>query len=77
MKLKSFEEIVFQTPFAPFVINIDGKSIPVEHPDQVLFNKERTTVVVAPSDNSFHIIDVDQVNFLTVRPRRKAAVSAK
>lgn len=77
MKLKSFEEIVFQTSFAPFVINIDGKSIPVEHPDQVLFNKERTTVVVAPSDNSLHIIDVDQVNFLTVRPRRKAAVSAK
>lgn len=77
MKLKSFEEIVFQTPFAPFVINLDGKSIPVEHPDQVLFNKERTTVVVAPSDNSLHIIDVDQVKFLTVRPRRKAAVSAK
>lgn len=77
MKLKSFEEIVFQTPFAPFLINLDGKSIPVEHPDQVLFNRERTTVVVAPRDNSLHIIDVDQINILTVRARRKAAVEVR
>ncbi len=45
----------------------------MEHPDQVLFNASRTTVVVAPSDDRFHIIDFDQMEFLTVHKRARTA----
>ena len=73
MKLKDFEQVLHAAPFLPFGINIDGKSIRVEHPDQVLFSQDRATVVVAPSDNRFHIIAVERIEFLTTPLRRKAA----
>lgn len=73
MKLKSFEQALNHAPFVPFLIRIDGKSIPVEHPDQVLFNHDRTTVVVAPRDNRFHILDVDRIQFVTLQARKKAS----
>jgi hypothetical protein len=73
MKLKNFEQVLHAAPFLPFDIHIDGKSIRVDHPDQVLFAQDRATVVVAPSDNRFHIIEVERIEFLTTQPRRKAA----
>jgi hypothetical protein len=72
MKLKSLEDVLQKAPFIPFDIHIDGKTIPVEHSDQVLFVLDRTTIVVAPRDNRFHIIEVDQIKFLAVQGRRKA-----
>jgi len=73
MKVKNLEDALARAPFVPFDVHIDGKLIRVEHPDQVLFNASRTTVVVAPSDDRFHIIDVDQIEFLTVHKRARAA----
>jgi len=61
MRLKNLEDALARAPFVPFDVHIDGKLIRVEHPDQVLFNTSRTTVVVAPSDDRFHIIDVDRI----------------
>ena len=71
MKLAGLEDVLEKAPFLPFDIHLDGKTIPVEHPDQVLFVFDRTTIVVAPRDNRFHIIEVDQIRFLTVHGRRK------
>ncbi len=72
MKRKSFEQILHKAPFEAFDIHIDGKSIRVEHPDQVLFSHDRSTVVLAPRDNRFHIIEMESIKFLTTQPRRKA-----
>jgi hypothetical protein len=72
MKLKNFEQILHKAPFEPFDIHIDSKTIRVEHPDQVLFSHDRGTVVVAPRDNRFHIIEVESIKFPTTQPRRKA-----
>ena len=69
MKLKNFEQVLHATPFVPFEIHIDGQSVRVDHPDQVLFSHDRSTMVVAPSDNRFHIIEVDRVQFLTTLHR--------
>ena len=73
MKVKNLEDALARAPFVPFDVHIDSKSIRVEHPDQVLFNASRTTVVVAPYDDRFHIIDVDQMEFLTVHKRARTA----
>lgn len=75
MKLKNLEEALHKAPFTPFVIHIDGRDISVEHTDQVLFSARRDTVVVAPSDDRLHIIEVDQIKLLTAVPRKKPAKS--
>ncbi len=71
MKQKNFEETFHKVPFTPFYIHSDGKTISVEHPDQVLFSHDRGTVVVAPRDNRFHIIEVDRIEFVTLTPPKK------
>jgi hypothetical protein len=65
------EDALYKAPFSPFIIHIDGKNISVEHTDRVLFTPSRATIVVAPSDERIHIIEVDQIKFLTVLPRKK------
>lgn len=73
MKLKNIEDVLEKAPFIPFDIHIDGKSLRVEHPDQVLFSRDRATLVIALSDNRFHIVEVERIEFLSVHPRRKVA----
>ena len=72
MKLKNFEDVLFKTPFQPFDIHIDGKVIHIAHPDQVLFAFDRSTIVAAPEDNRFHIIELENIQFVTAHRRRKA-----
>jgi hypothetical protein len=73
MKLKNLEDVLHKAPFVPFGIQIDGRSIHVEHPDQVLFSHDRSTVVVAPGDNRLHIIEVANIEFLSNRLRGRTA----
>lgn len=75
MKLKNLEEALHKAPFMPFIIHIDGKEIFVEHPDQVLFSHDRATIVVAPSDNRFHIIETNEIKFLSLARREKSTKS--
>ena len=37
-----------------------GKTIPVKHPDRVLFSENKTVAVVAEGEH-LHIVDLDQV----------------
>jgi len=73
VKLRGLEDVLEKTPFQSFDIHVDGKTVTVEYPDQVLFAFGRTTIVVAPRDEHIHIIDLDQIQFLTVHRRRKAS----
>jgi len=79
MQRETLEQALNIAPFRPFDIHIDGRTIPVLHPDQVLFNRSRDTVVVAPEDDRFHIMDVAEIQFLSVhRPHgRKPAARRK
>jgi len=72
MKLKNFEDVLHRAPFQPFDIHADGKVISVKHPDQVLFAFNRSTIVAAPDDNRFHVIELEHIRMLTAHARRKA-----
>jgi hypothetical protein len=41
-------EDALQTPFIPFDVRVDGKAIPVGHPEQVLLDKSKAIAVTAP-----------------------------
>ena len=76
MKLKNLEEALHQAPFVPFQIRLDGREIPVEHPDQVLFSHSRDTVVVAGSDDRLHILEVAEIKLITMQRRARQAKAA-
>lgn len=70
MRATVFEDALSTQPFIPFDIVVDGKTIHVAHPEQVLFNRSKTTAVVVP-DEHIHIVDLSHVSSLTLRRRPK------
>jgi hypothetical protein len=76
MRAIVLEDALNTKPFIPFDIVVDGRTIHVAHPEQVLFNRSKSTAVVVP-DEHIHIIDIGHVSSLTLRrrngSRRKAA----
>jgi hypothetical protein len=42
------EDALQTTPFIPFDVRVDGKAIPVGHPEQVLLDKSKAIAVTAP-----------------------------
>ena len=76
MRVIVLEDALNTQPFIPFDIEVDGKTIHVGRPEQVLLNRSKTTAVVVP-DEHIHIIDVSHISSLTLRrrngSRRKAA----
>lgn len=75
MQVKTLEEALQNTPFRPFNIHTDGRVIRVQHPEQVLITPNKTTAVVAGSDDSLAILDLDHISSLSVAPRRRRATS--
>ncbi len=69
MKAINIEDALRQTPFAPFEINVDRKSIVVRHPEMLQFNDSRTAMVVVEGDH-FHIVDVNHVSSIKAPCRR-------
>ena len=74
MRAINLEDALNTQPFIPFDIVVDGKTIHVSHPEQVLLNRSKTTVVVIP-DEHIHIVDMNHISSLTLRRsrNRKAA----
>ena len=66
------EDALRITPFIPFDISVEGKTIAVGHPELVLFNKDKTFAVIVP-DNQIHIVKVDEITDLTPRPWKRKA----
>jgi hypothetical protein len=51
MRPADLEDALQSTPFIPFDVRVDGKAIPVGHPEQVLLNKSKTVAVIVPDDH--------------------------
>jgi hypothetical protein len=72
MNVKSIKEFCEEKPFRPFTVHLaDGRSIPVEHPEMVLYPPSGQEVMIYQPDNSFDFIDVFQITSL--RQKRKPA----
>ncbi len=68
MKAESLQEVIHASPFRPFVIRIaDGKQVVVPHPEWIVFQGNRTAVVME-SDDRLHIIDIGLVTRLAFDP---------
>lgn len=70
MNPDSLEQTLRHTPFRRFQIHYLDKTIWIDHPEQVLFNATKDTVVVAALDGAIHILDTDHIGALTLPPRR-------
>jgi hypothetical protein len=74
MKLASLEAALNKRPFRPFEIRVDGESIVVGHPEQVLLAENKTTAIIDVTER-IHILDVAQITKLGLL--RRAAPSGK
>jgi hypothetical protein len=70
MQPARLEDVLRITPFIPFDISVQGKTIAVGHPELVLFNKDKTFAVIVPN-NQIHIVKVDEITDLTPRPWKR------
>ncbi len=69
MLASSFEGALRRTPFRPFDIHVDGRAIPVDHPEQVMTTPEKSTIVMIGSDGHIHILDMKRISSLTIKTR--------
>jgi hypothetical protein len=74
MKLASLEAALNKRPFRPFEIRVDGESIVVGHPEQVLLAENKTTAIIDVTER-IHILDVAQITKLALL--RRPATSGK
>jgi hypothetical protein len=75
MRAKDFEATLKQAPFKRFTIHVDGRSIDVDHPEQVLLTPDRSTVVVALPDSGIQILDMELISSLRGRGRPSTKTS--
>jgi len=76
MKLSSLEAALHKQPFLPFEIRTDSEVVLVQHPEQVFLAMEKTTAIIDCNER-IHIIDVDQINKLTLFRHRRGSAKAK
>jgi hypothetical protein len=75
MRLSTLEAALHAQPFRPFVLRVDGSTILIEHPDQVLFADQKTTTILDLPER-MHIIDVAEFSGLTF-VKRSSSRAAK
>ena len=68
MRPKDLEGTLRTTPFIPFDIHVDGKTIHVGHPEQVLLTVSKTTAVIVPGDD-IHIVSIPHISSISLRRR--------
>ena len=73
MRAIDLEDALSTTPFIPFEVPVDGKTISVGNRKHVILNLRKTLAVMVPDDH-IHIVDIDRIRSLTLhRRKRKAA----
>ena len=68
MRPKDLEDALTTTPFMPLDIHVNGRTIRVGHPEQVMLTHGKTTAVVAPADDRIHILSVSAYRFFDLAP---------
>jgi len=70
VNVKTIKEFCEEKPFRRFVVHLaDGRGIPVEHPEFVLYPPNGQEIIIYQPDDSFDFIDMFQVTTLTVRKK--------
>lgn len=72
MRPKDLEDALSTVPFIPFEIHLDGKTIEVAHPEQVLLTHSKSTAVIVPNDDRIHVVSVPHISSVTLRRRTRA-----
>jgi len=67
MNATDFESTLKQMPFRRFTIHIGGKSVDVNHPEQVLVTQNKNTVVVALPDSGIQILDMELISSISLK----------
>lgn len=78
MLASTFQDTLRHTPFRPFEIHTDGRTILITHPEQVLITPDQSTVVAVEPDNHINILDMEHISALKMRPsaRRQSPKAA-
>jgi len=77
MKTEAIREHVRAKKFRPFELHlVDGKMLPIPHPDFILFAPSADEFVVVTPDNSFNILDGDSVARIRLITERKPPAKA-
>lgn len=78
MTIEQLRRVYKAQPFRPFIIHlVDGRTVPVRHPEFVLPAPTGDTVVVYQPDESFKVIDLLQVTDLVVGPAPAGSGASK
>ncbi|MDW8309243.1 MAG: hypothetical protein RMK20_07700 [Verrucomicrobiales bacterium] len=76
MKPEEFESILKLAPFKRFTIHVDGRSIDVDHPEQVFVTPDKSTVIVALPDAGIQILDMELISSISIRGRGRSSRKA-
>ena len=63
-------------PFRQFTVLVDGRSVDVNHPDQVLLTPDKSTVVVALPDSGIQLLDMELISSLSLKAHRRVSPKA-
>ncbi len=74
MKAKEFEATLRHVPFKRFTIHVDGRSVDVDHPEQVLMTADKSTIVIAMPDSGIQIVDMERISSLSMKGRGAARI---
>jgi len=69
--INAFKDTVRAQPFRAFAVHLPGRRIDVTHPEQVAFPNDNVSAIILTPDGHIHILDVDEINGLEVRPQRR------
>ncbi len=75
MKATTIEDVMKRQPFEPFLLEYQGQPLRVEHPEQAIFNSDRTVLIVVTPDTHVHLLDVGHIKAVTLLPRRRKAAA--
>lgn len=76
MNPAALREHLNASPFVPFEAHTtDGGVLPVGHPDFMFFDRGKQEVLSVSPDKTFHVVSVDAITRLTLRPHTKPAHS--
>lgn len=76
MKAEDFESILKHAPFKRFTIHVDGRSVDVDHPEQVYVTPDKRTVIVALPDSGIQILDMELISSISIRGRGRSSRKA-
>ena len=69
MSSKNIRDVLKATPFRPFELHVNGRSVRIDHPEQVFFAQKETTLIIDLPEH-IRIVDIDHISGMDVIKRR-------